>query len=92
MAGMGMSLLSLHTVGLELRHRPLATPKVEGMPVMRHWHVVNNLGKTLSPAAEAFRYFFLARGEGFLARHFRTNLRRHRQRPRVDRAAGPDRR
>ena len=34
------------------------------MPVMRRWHVVNNLGKTLSPAAEAFRYFILERGEG----------------------------
>ena len=40
------------------------------MPVMRRWHVVNNLGKTLSPAAEAFRYFILERGEGFLATHF----------------------
>jgi len=74
MAGMGISLLSPHTVGLELRHRLLATPEVEGMPVMRRWHVVNNLGKTLSPAAEAFRYFFLARGEGFLARHFPHEL------------------
>ena len=74
MAGMGISLLSLHTIGLELRHRLLAVPEVEGMPVMRRWHVVNNLGKTLSPAAEAFRYFILERGEGFLARHFPHEL------------------
>jgi hypothetical protein len=45
-------------------------PEVEGLPVMRRWHVVNNLSKTLSPAAEAFRYFILERGESFLAEQF----------------------
>lgn len=70
MAGMGVSLLSLHTIGLELNHGLIAAPEVEGLPVMRRWHVVNNLAKTLSPAAEAFRYFILERGEAFLAEHF----------------------
>ncbi|MGH6638440.1 MAG: LysR substrate-binding domain-containing protein [Polaromonas sp.] len=70
MAGMGVSLLSLHTIGLELDHGLIAAPEVEGLPVMRRWHVVNNLAKTLSPAAEAFRYFILERGEAFLAEHF----------------------
>ena len=37
---------------------------------MRRWHVVHNLAKTLSPAAEAFRYFILERGEAFLAGQF----------------------
>lgn len=70
MAGMGISLLSLHTVGLELEHHLIAAPETEGLPVMRRWHVVNNLAKTLSPAAEAFRYFVLERGEAFLAKYF----------------------
>lgn len=70
MAGMGVALLSLHTVGLELEHRLIAAPDTEGLPVMRRWHVVNTSAKTLSPAAEAFRYFILERGEAFLARHF----------------------
>jgi LysR family transcriptional regulator, low CO2-responsive transcriptional regulator len=70
MAGMGVALLSLHTVGLELEHRLIAAPETEGLPVMRRWHVVNTLAKSLSPAAEAFRYFVLERGEAFLARHF----------------------
>jgi DNA-binding transcriptional LysR family regulator len=74
MAGMGVSLLSLHTIGLELDHRLIATPECEGLPVMRRWHVVNNLAKTLSPAAEAFRYFILERGEAFLAKHFAHHL------------------
>jgi len=71
MAGMGIALLSLHTVGLELDHHLIAAPDTEGLPVMRRWHVVNNLAKTLSPPAEAFRYFILESGEAFLAGHFR---------------------
>jgi DNA-binding transcriptional LysR family regulator len=70
MAGMGVSLLSLHTIGLEVEHGLIATPEVEGLPVMRRWHVVHKLAKTLSPAAEAFRYFILERGEAWLAEHF----------------------
>jgi LysR family transcriptional regulator, low CO2-responsive transcriptional regulator len=70
MAGMGISLLSRHTLRLELEHGLIAAPETEGLPVMRRWHVVNNLAKTLSPAAEAFRYFILERGEAFLAKRF----------------------
>ena len=70
MAGMGVALLSLHTVGLELDHHLIAAPETEGLPVMRRWHVVNTHAKTLSPAAEAFRYFILERGEAFLAKYF----------------------
>lgn len=70
MSGMGIALLSLHTLGLELAHGLIATPNVEGLPLMRRWHVVNALAKTLSPPAEAFRYFVLERGEAFLAQQF----------------------
>lgn len=70
MAGMGVALLSLHTVGLELAHQLIAAPETEGLPLMRRWHVVHTMAKTLSPAAESFRYFILQRGEAFLARHF----------------------
>jgi DNA-binding transcriptional LysR family regulator len=74
MAGMGVSLLSLHTLGLELDHGLVAIPQTEGLPLMRRWNVVNNLGKTLSPAAEAFRHFMLEHGERFLAEHFHRHL------------------
>jgi LysR family transcriptional regulator, low CO2-responsive transcriptional regulator len=70
MAGMGVSLLSLHTLGLEVQHGLIATPAVEGLPVMRRWHVVHKLAKTLSPAAQALRQFVLERGEAFLAENF----------------------
>ena len=70
MAGMGLSLLSLHTIGLEWRNGLIAAPQVEGLPLMRRWHVVNSAGKLLSPAAEALRYFVLERGESHLAAMF----------------------
>jgi hypothetical protein len=37
---------------------------------MRRLHVVNTQAKTLSPAAEALRYFILENGEAYLAAHF----------------------
>lgn len=70
MAGMGISFLSLHTIGLELKTGQIATPDIEGMPVLRRWYVVNTLAKTLSPAAEAFRYFVLERAETYLAQEY----------------------
>lgn len=70
MAGMGLSFLSLHTLGLELRQGLLGIPEVEGLPVVRRWYVVNTLSKLLSPAAEAFRYFVLEEGERQLASEF----------------------
>jgi DNA-binding transcriptional LysR family regulator len=70
MAGMGVSFLSLHTIGLERRAGLLVVPAIEGLPVLKRWYVVNNLSKTLSPAAEAFRYFILEEGERFLAREY----------------------
>jgi len=69
MAGMGVSFLSLHTVGLELKTGLLRLLDVEGTPVMRTWHVVHLQSKVLSPAAEAFRYFLIERGEAMLAEH-----------------------
>jgi DNA-binding transcriptional LysR family regulator len=72
MAGLGVGLVSMHTIGLELRHRLLAVPAVEGLPLMRRWHLVVAAGRVLSPAAEAFRHFLLERAEAFLAASFGT--------------------
>ncbi|MBQ0933151.1 LysR substrate-binding domain-containing protein [Ideonella alba] len=67
MAGLGVSLLSRHTVALELQHGLIATPPMEGLPLLRRWHLVRSSGTELSPAAEAFRYFLLESGRGVLA-------------------------
>ena len=74
MAGMGLSFLSLHTVGLELKAGEMELVPVEHTPVMRLWNVVHLQSRLLSPAAEAFRYFILEEGEAYLAAHDRPWL------------------
>jgi DNA-binding transcriptional LysR family regulator len=61
-AGMGISLLSLHTVGLELATRRLVTLDVVGLPIVRNWYVVHLAKKRLSPVAQALKVFLLAEG------------------------------
>jgi len=70
MAGMGISFLSLHTIGLELDHQLLKVIPVEGATVVRKWNCVHTLSKMLSPATVAFRYFILQRGESPLPTQF----------------------
>ncbi|MBP6763607.1 MAG: LysR family transcriptional regulator [Rubrivivax sp.] len=68
MAGLGISLVSRHIIGLELKHGLIAAPPIDGLPLQRRWHLVTGSAKMLSPAAEAFRYFMLERGREHLAR------------------------
>ena len=69
MAGMGVSFLSLHTIGLEVRSGLLGVLDVEGTPIMKTWNLVHLMSKMLSPAAEAFRYFMLEEAEKMLRAH-----------------------
>jgi len=71
-AGMGLSFLSLHTLGLELKAGLLKVLDVDDLPLVRRWHVVHTLSKMLSPPAEALRYFILEEGERFLAERLGT--------------------
>ena len=68
-AGMGVSFLSLHTIGLELRCGLLHLLEVEHTPVMRTWQLVRLQSRVPSPAAEAFRYFLLEHGQAALQAH-----------------------
>ena len=74
MAGMGLSFLSLHTLGLELRCGLIELVPVRDTPILRSWNIVNMQSKMLSPAAEALRYFILEHGEAHLAEHDRPLL------------------
>ena len=66
MAGMGISFLSAHTIGLELAAGKLAILDVAGLPIMRDWYVIHLREKRLSPIAGAFRQFLLERGAGII--------------------------
>jgi LysR family transcriptional regulator, low CO2-responsive transcriptional regulator len=70
MAGMGVGLLSLHTLGLELRSDAIAILDVLGTPINRTWHVVNMRSKTLSPSAQAFRVYLLDNAAEFLQQEY----------------------
>lgn len=85
-AGMGLAFLSLHTVSQELEQGTLKLVRVTGLPLLRNWHVVHRRARTLSPVAEALRYFLIERGAAFLDRHFaalHALLPSAPQRPRV---------
>jgi len=76
LAGMGVSLLSLHTVGLELETGRLVTLDVEGLPVVRQWHVAHLAQKRLSPVALACKRFLLEEAAAFLETPRTTKPRR----------------
>ena len=59
MAGMGISFISSHTIGLELAAGKLAILDVVGLPLVRDWYVIHLHDKRLSPIASAFRAFLL---------------------------------
>ncbi|MEO5860861.1 MAG: LysR family transcriptional regulator [Burkholderiales bacterium] len=66
MAGMGIALLSLHTISLEMEAQRLVVLHVESLPIMRRWYIAHRAGKRLSPAAVAFRRFLLEEGAALL--------------------------
>jgi len=59
-AGMGLGILSLHSIELELETKRLAMLKVEHFPLLRHWFVAHRANKRLSSAALAFKEFLLS--------------------------------
>ncbi|MGH8202882.1 MAG: LysR substrate-binding domain-containing protein [Steroidobacteraceae bacterium] len=62
MAGMGLSFISSHTIGLESDTGKLAILDVVGLPIVRDWYVIHLREKILSPIASAFRAYLLENG------------------------------
>jgi len=60
--GLGISVLSLHTLTLEGPNGPVALLDVKGFPIMRQWYLVHHKNKELSPVARAFLDFALELG------------------------------
>lgn len=55
--GLGLSVMSLHTILLEGIDGPVAILDVEDFPIMRHWFMVYPKGKELSLVARTFLDF-----------------------------------
>lgn len=58
-AGLGLGLVSLHTLAMELALAKLVVLDVIKFPIMRYWYIVYREGKRLSLVAQAFREFVL---------------------------------
>jgi LysR family transcriptional regulator, low CO2-responsive transcriptional regulator len=63
-AGLGVSVVSLHTIELELETQRLVILDVKDFPIERQWHLVYRRGKRLSPPARAFRDFVVKEAGG----------------------------
>jgi DNA-binding transcriptional LysR family regulator len=65
-AGLGLGIVSVHTLEMELETGRLVVLDVEDFPIMRHWYLVHRKGKRLSPVARAFRRFVEEEAGGLL--------------------------
>jgi len=66
-AGMGLGILSLHSIDLELETGRLTMLNVEHFPLLRHWFVAHRSNKRLSSAALAFKDFLLVEAKNIIA-------------------------
>jgi LysR family transcriptional regulator, low CO2-responsive transcriptional regulator len=58
-AGMGLGIMSRHTIELELITNRLKILDVDGFPIIRHWHIVHRKNKRFSKVAKTFKDFLL---------------------------------
>lgn len=64
-AGLGLGIVSLHSIKLELEANKLVILDVNQMPIQRHWHIVKRKGKHLLPAAKEFQDFMIKEAESY---------------------------
>lgn len=60
MAGLGLSLISAHTIEAEMALGRLAVLDVVGLPIIRHWFLVRRANWSPTPVGEAFWDYTLA--------------------------------
>ena len=66
MAGMGIAVISSHTVGAELREKRLVSLDVKGLPINRKWFVVKHCNKRFLPSAQVLWNFVARNGKYYL--------------------------
>ena len=67
LAGLGVAVISLHSVRLEEAAGKMAVLDVQGFPIKRRWYAVHQKGKRLSLTARTFLDFILAESHRVLA-------------------------
>lgn len=66
MAGMGIAVISAHTVAAELKEKRLVALDVKGLPINRKWFVVKHGNKRFLPSAQALWNFVARNGKHYL--------------------------
>jgi DNA-binding transcriptional LysR family regulator len=61
--GLGLSVLSRHSLALEGPQGPLVVLDVEGFPIQKHWYVIYPRSKQLSIVAQTFLDYLLTEGK-----------------------------
>lgn len=74
MADLGISFVSLHTIGNELANKKIVILDIQDTPIIRTWYIVTPNTLSATHAAESFRDFMLERAEGILNDLFGTHL------------------
>lgn len=64
--GLGLGVVSLHTVERELEDGRLVVLDVESFPIMRQWYIVYRDGKRLSTVAKAFEEYVKAEAKRYV--------------------------
>lgn len=75
LAGLGISILSRYTLGLDTEMPKLAVLDVVGFPIDRPWQFVYPIGKQISPTARAFMDFVRAEAPALVQDHLRKETR-----------------
>ncbi|MCO6441702.1 MAG: LysR family transcriptional regulator [Nitrococcus mobilis] len=70
MAGLGLGIVSVHTLELEVAGGQLAILDVQSFPIVRRWYVVHHQGKRLSPIAGTFKDYVLERAPRVWGRRY----------------------
>ncbi len=66
MVGMGIAVISAHTVAAEIREKRLVALDVKGLPINRKWFVVKHGQKRFLPSAQALWNFIARNGKHYL--------------------------
>ena len=66
-AGLGVAILSKHTLRMELYLRRVIILDIQDFPIHRQWYVVHREDKRLSRATSAFKSFLLTSAEAVLS-------------------------
>ncbi len=73
MAGLGVALISGHTIAAEIQSGRLVILDVDGLPVMRKWYAVRHKEKRMLPPAAALWDFLVVEGKRYLPQVIRPS-------------------